>query len=170
MTNADFNRQFRANIEPGIKKHFPNDLPALREAWGNELELYARDGKVTESQRNNWRYPKQYRDPGEVETRKKLKGDKFTKETGRQFSGMTFKQQVNFNNFKQMIAKALKEARKHGAHDTREEADRDIIAQALAVEFIAEGLKAEIILDPAKDVSVVKVLPLLWTIEEEDDE
>lgn len=72
MTNKEFNAQFARDIEPALMKHFPNDLPKLREAWHNELEDYARSGKITERQRDRWSYPARYDSKSHRDSKKKL--------------------------------------------------------------------------------------------------
>lgn len=57
MNKAGFEKHFRLYIMPVVQKQYPNDKPALRQAWNDTLDHYVRDGSINANRASRWGHP-----------------------------------------------------------------------------------------------------------------
>lgn len=57
MTKQQAQQEFTHNIKPYIIKRYPNDKPALRQAWNDFTDNLCKQGHITLKQYETWTSP-----------------------------------------------------------------------------------------------------------------
>lgn len=57
MTKREADKIWRQELRPRVLRKYPNDKPALREAWNDWTDGLCKDGQITQRQYDRWLCP-----------------------------------------------------------------------------------------------------------------